>query len=127
MAIIETNKITNNEKIAKSNEKVNSMEPRKGSSCHTKMADHPLKLKTDMVNRLHRIEGQVRGVARMIDEDVYCDDVLHQVLSVEAALAGVKKTLLEAHIKGCVVDQIKNGDEGVIDELMVTLGKIMKK
>jgi len=97
------------------------------SSCHTKMAEHPEKLKMDMVNRLHRIEGQVRGISKMIDEDVYCDNVLHQLLSVEAAMAGVKKTLLEAHIKGCVVDQIKNGDDDVIDELMITLGKIMRK
>ena len=96
------------------------------TNCHTKMAQHPERLKTNMVNRLHRIEGQVRGLSKMVDEDIYCDDVLHQILSVESAIAGVKKTLLEAHIKGCVVDQIRNGDDDVIEELMVTMGKMMK-
>lgn len=95
--------------------------------CHIKMAAHPEKLKTDMVHRLNRLEGQMRGLARMISDDVYCDDVLHQLLSAEAALAGVKRTLLEAHIKGCVVSQIRKGDDNVVDELMITLGKIIKR
>jgi len=96
------------------------------ASCHNKTANHPEKLKTDMMNRLSRIEGQVRGLSRMIDEDVYCDNVLHQILSVESAMAGVKKTLLEAHIKGCVIDQLRKGDENVIEELLTTMSKMMK-
>ncbi|MES0489255.1 MAG: metal-sensitive transcriptional regulator [Leptospirales bacterium] len=95
-------------------------------SGHNHSAKHPEKLKIDMKNRLSRIEGQVRGLSRMIDENVYCDSVLHQILSVESAMAGVKKTLLEAHIKGCVIDQIRNGDDEVVNELMVTMGKMMK-
>jgi DNA-binding FrmR family transcriptional regulator len=91
-----------------------------------KIAHHPVKLKDDMVRRLHRIEGQVRGISKMIYDDVYCDEVIHQILSVEAALSGVKKTLLEAHIKGCVLNQIRQGDNDVVDELMVTVGKLMK-
>ena len=79
-----------------------------------------------MVNRLKRIEGQVRGIAGMIEEDVYCDDVLHQILSIESAIAGVKKTLLEAHVKGCVLQQIRQGEEGAVEELMVTMSKMMK-
>ncbi len=62
----------------------------------------------------------------MIDENHYCDDILHQILSVESALSGVKKSLLKAHIKGCVADQLKNGSDEVIEELMVTMTKMMK-
>lgn len=94
--------------------------------CNNKTSNHPEKLKADMINRLSRIEGQVRGLSRMIDENVYCDNVLHQILSVESALTGVKKTLLEAHMKGCVLDQIRKGDDDVIEELMVTMSKMMK-
>lgn len=94
--------------------------------CRTKTAAHPGKLKEELGNRLRRIEGQIRGIARMIEEDVYCDDVLHQILSVESALAGVKTSLLEAHLKGCVVDQIQNGESDVIEELLVTMRKMMK-
>ncbi|HAR63506.1 MAG: CsoR family transcriptional regulator [Candidatus Margulisiibacteriota bacterium] len=89
-------------------------------------APHCEKLKKDLVTRLNRIEGQVRGISKMVSENVYCDDVLHQIASVEAALTGVTKLLLEAHIRGCVVEQLANGDTGVIDELLVTIGKMIK-
>ena len=92
----------------------------------TRKAHHPYATKQAMVSRMKRIEGQIRGIARMIDEDVYCDDILHQFMSVEAAIHGVKKTLLEAHVKSCVVDQIQDGDLGVVDELMTTIGKMTK-
>ncbi|MCF6335508.1 MAG: metal-sensing transcriptional repressor [Spirochaetales bacterium] len=62
----------------------------------------------------------------MIDEDLYCDDILNQFLSVEAAINGVRKTLLEAHIKSCVVHQIKEGNLAVVDELITTIGKMTK-
>jgi DNA-binding FrmR family transcriptional regulator len=62
----------------------------------------------------------------MIDEDVYCDDILHQFLSVESAINGVKKTLLEAHMKSCVVEQIQAGELQVVDELLTTIGKMTK-
>jgi len=77
-------------------------------------------------SRLNRIEGQVRGINKMVMADVYCDDVLHQILSVEAALTGIKKMLLEAHMKSCIIEQIKNDDTTVIDELMTTIGKMIK-
>ena len=92
----------------------------------TRKAHHPYATKQAMVSRMKRIEGQIRGIARMIDEDVYCDDILHQFMSVEAAIHGVKKTLLEAHVKSCVVDQIQDGDLSVVDELMTTIGKMTK-
>ncbi|AHC16113.1 Repressor CsoR of the copZA operon [Salinispira pacifica] len=79
-----------------------------------------------MLNRMKRIEGQIRGISRMIQEDVYCDDILHQFMSVESAIQGVKKTLLEAHVKSCVVEQIQNGELEVVDELMTTIRKMTK-
>lgn len=89
-------------------------------------AHHPYATKKNMVQRLKRIEGQVRGLARMIDEDVYCDDILHQFASVQAAIDGVKKTLLDAHVRSCVVEQIADGRLEVVDELMATIGKMSR-
>lgn len=89
-------------------------------------AHHPYETKSDMILRLKKIEGQIRGISRMIDEDVYCDDILNQFLSIEAAINGVRKTLLEAHIKSCVVDQIQEGSLKVVDELITTIGKMTK-
>ncbi len=76
--------------------------------------------------RLKKIEGQIRGIAGMIERDEYCDDVLNQISSVEAALNGVRKMLLEAHIKSCVVEQIQDGKITVVDELMKTIGKMVR-
>ena len=96
------------------------------NTCHGKKAHHTDKIKEQLSNRLNRIEGQVRGINKMVQDDVYCDDVLHQILSVEAALTGVKKMLLEAHMKSCIIEQIEKGDSAVIDELMTTIGKMIK-
>jgi DNA-binding FrmR family transcriptional regulator len=89
-------------------------------------AHHPEQTKVSLVNRLRRIEGQIRGIARMVESDVYCDDILNQITSVEAALSGVRKGLLEAHIRSCVVDQIEEGRYQVIDELMRTIGRMSR-
>ena len=89
-------------------------------------AHHPYKTKENMINRMKKIEGQIRGISKMIDGDIYCDDILHQFMSVESAIHGVKKTLLEAHMKSCVVDQIQAGELEVVDELLVTISKMTK-
>ncbi len=89
-------------------------------------AHHPYEKKENMISRLKKIEGQIRGIARMIEEDVYCDDIFNQFLSVEAAINGVRKTLLEAHIKGCVVSQIRGGRLEVVDELITIIGKMTR-
>ncbi|WP_028974045.1 metal-sensitive transcriptional regulator [Spirochaeta cellobiosiphila] len=89
-------------------------------------AHHPYETKEKMVNRLNRIEGQIRGIAKMINEDVYCDDILHQFMSVESAINGVKNSLLEAHLKSCVVHQIQEGQLEVVDELLNTISKMTK-
>ena len=80
----------------------------------------------DLINRLSRIEGQVRGIKRMVEEDYYCPDILVQVSAVNAALNSFNKVLLANHIRTCVADDIKEGKEETIDELVLTLQKLMK-
>lgn len=89
-------------------------------------AHHSDKVKKDLSVRLNRIEGQIRGIGKLVSDDVYCDDVLNQIASVESALKGVRKILLENHIKSCIVDQIREGKSDVIDELMETINKMIK-
>ncbi len=89
-------------------------------------AEHTDSLKDSLVKRLNRIEGQIRGIKKMVEEDVYCDEILHQIMSAKASLDGVSKELLKAHINSCVVRQIKEGKEEVVDELMVTIKKMIK-
>ena len=98
----------------------------KHAECHAGKAHPSDETKQKMTSRLNRIEGQVRGINKMIGYDVYCDDILHQILSVEAALTGVKRMLLEAHMKSCIIDRVERGDKAVIDELMTTIGKMIK-
>ncbi len=93
---------------------------------HIKKAHHSYETKKRMVTRMNRIEGQIRGIKKMIENDVYCDDILHQFKSVESAINGVKIQLLEAHMKSCVVHQIQDGEIEVIDELLQTIKKMTK-
>ena len=78
------------------------------------------------MNRLNRIEGQVRGIKRMVEEDVYCPDILVQVSAVNSALNSFSKVLLDNHMNTCVVENIQKGNMEVIEELTATLKKIMK-
>ena len=80
----------------------------------------------DLINRLSRIEGQVRGLKRMLEDEAYCPDVLIQVSAVNAALNSFNKVLLANHIRSCVVTDIKDGREDAIDELVTVLQKLMK-
>ena len=82
--------------------------------------------KKSLISRLNRVEGQVRGVKRLIEEDTYCDDVLTQIAAIQSALNSVGKLLLEGHMKSCVVERIQEGDQEVIDELLVTVKRLMK-
>ena len=79
-----------------------------------------------LINRLNRIEGQVRGIKSMIEESAYCTDILMQSAAVNAAVNAFNKELLASHIKGCVADGIRSGDDSVIDELTATLQRLMK-
>lgn len=104
-----------------------------GLSGHTEVvtscrkSHHPERVKKDLTTRLNRIEGQIRGIKGMIDKDVYCDDVITQLSATQSALNSVAKILLEGHLKGCVVDRLSEGDEEVLNELVVTIQKLMKK
>lgn len=80
----------------------------------------------DLIHRLNRIEGQVRGVKGMVENESYCVDILTQVTAIQSALNAFNRVLLSNHIKSCVVEDIKSGKEDVIDELLVTLQKLMK-
>ncbi|MCQ2593275.1 MAG: metal-sensing transcriptional repressor [Treponema sp.] len=78
------------------------------------------------MNRLKRIEGQVRGIENMLENDAYCTDILIQVSAVNSALNSFNKVLLANHMKTCVADNIRNGNDEIIDELMNTLQKMMR-
>jgi DNA-binding FrmR family transcriptional regulator len=78
-------------------------------------------------NRLRRIEGQVRGLQRMVDEDAYCVDVLTQVAAVQTALEQVAVQVLDGHVRGCVADAVRGGDEEErLDELMAAVRRFAK-
>ncbi|MGG1658001.1 metal-sensitive transcriptional regulator [Brevibacillus sp. NRS-1366] len=87
---------------------------------------HSDKIKNGLISRLNRIEGQVRGIKGMIEKDAYCDDVLNQISSIQSALNGVGKLLLEHHMKSCVIERIQEGDTEVLTELITTMNKLMK-
>jgi DNA-binding FrmR family transcriptional regulator len=97
-------------------------------NCHEEQAKahHSPKLKKNLISRLNRIEGQVRGVKIMIEEDVYCDNVLNLISSIQSALSSTANLLVEHHIKSCVVERLQNQELEVIDELMSTLKKLNK-
>lgn len=98
---------------------------------HTKECCHRTKERSekeykDLINRLNRVEGQIRGIKRMVEEDAYCTDILIQVSAVNSALNSFNKVLLANHIRTCVADDIRAGHEDTIDELVATLQKLMK-
>lgn len=100
------------------------MEQKETTCCKHK--DRTEKEMKDLINRLSRIEGQIRGIKGMVEKDAYCTDVLVQVSAVTAALNSFNKVLLANHIKTCVMDDIKAGKEETVDELVETLQKLMK-
>jgi DNA-binding FrmR family transcriptional regulator len=91
-----------------------------------RQSHHSDKTKANLVTRLNRIEGQIRGVKGLIEKDTYCDDVLNQIAAIQAALNSVGKLLLEGHMKSCVIERIQAGELEVIDELLITVNKLMK-
>lgn len=80
----------------------------------------------DLIKRLNRVEGQIRGIRGMVEKEAYCTDILTQVLAAKAALDSFSKVLLENHIKTCVISEIKEGKEETIEELLAILQKMMK-
>ncbi len=80
----------------------------------------------DLLNRLSRIEGQIRGIKNMVENDAYCVDILTQVSAANAALNSFSKVILTEHIKSCVVEDIKEGKEETVEELTVMIQKLLK-
>lgn len=80
----------------------------------------------DLMNRLKRIEGQVRGVENMLENDAYCPDIMIQISAINCALNSFNKALLAEHMRSCVVNDIREGREDTVDELVETLRKVMK-
>ena len=79
-----------------------------------------------LINRLSRIEGQIRGIKGMVEKDAYCTDIITQVAAATSALNSFNKELLSTHIKTCVADDIKAGNMETVDDLLATLQKLMK-
>ncbi len=79
-----------------------------------------------LCNRLSRIEGQIRGIRRMLDESAYCPDILTQAAAANAALNAFSRELLSQHIRSCVVNDLQEGNPDTVDELLDTLQKLMK-
>jgi len=94
--------------------------------CETRKAiGRPAKLTKDLASRMNRIEGQIDGIKIMIEKNAYCDDVLIQIAAVKSALSSVAKILLESHMRTCVAERLKNGDEEVVGELVKTVGRLL--
>ena len=98
-----------------------------GSCCHCERHKHRSEEEVAALQRrLSRIEGQVRGIRGMVERDAYCTDILTQISAVQSALSAVSRELLASHIRTCVVEDIRDGKDEVIDELVATLQKLMK-
>lgn len=82
--------------------------------------------KKNLLSRCNRVEGQIRGIKGMIEKDIYCDDILNQIAAARSALDGLSRVLLENHLKSCVVSRVQTGDLEVVDELLVTIQRMLK-
>ncbi|WP_438286889.1 metal-sensitive transcriptional regulator [Paenibacillus hubeiensis] len=111
-----------------------SLPETQANACHTPGPDgkpvrkshHSQEMKSNLISRLNRVEGQIRGIKGLIEKDTYCDDVLTQIAAAQSALSSVGKLLLEGHMKSCIVERIQAGEHEVVDELLVTVRKLMK-
>lgn len=92
----------------------------------SRKSHHSEQTKRDICSRLNRIEGQVRAVKNMVEKDVYCDDVLNQIASIQAALNSTGKLLLDKHLRSCVRERIASGEDEIFDELLKTINKLIK-
>ncbi|MDM5222355.1 metal-sensitive transcriptional regulator [Peribacillus sp. NJ11] len=97
------------------------------SSESKRKSHHSDNVKSNLVTRLNRVEGQIRGIKGLIEKDTYCDDVITQIAATQSALNSVARILLEGHLKSCVLERIQEGDTEVLDEVLVTFQKLMKK
>ena len=94
--------------------------------CYHKTTERSDEEYKSLIHRLNRIEGQIRGIKGMVEKDVYCTDILVQVAAVNAALNSFSRELLSNHIRTCVAEDIRQGNDETIDELVALLPKLMK-
>ncbi|MCC5908960.1 MAG: metal-sensitive transcriptional regulator [Clostridiaceae bacterium] len=87
--------------------------------------DQSAKSQKALLSRLNRVEGQIRGIKKMIEKGTYCDDVINQLEASRSALSSIELILLETHFKSCVVEQLKRGEEEVVDEILKTIKKLI--
>ena len=100
--------------------------PSASACCCTRHTDRSEADRKKLINRLKRIEGQIRGIIGMLENDAYCNDILIQSAAVNAAVNSFNKELLANHIRTCVAEDIREGKDETIDELVTTLQKLMK-
>jgi len=91
----------------------------------SQLTERSEQVKESLISRLSRIEGQVRGVKKMIENGAYCDDVLTQISSVRAGMSSVALLLLDSHMRNCVTDRLKNDDDEIIEEFVKTVGRLL--
>ena len=94
--------------------------------CHCRTKHRDDKEERDLLNRLSRIEGQIRGIRGMVEKDVYCADILVQVAAANSALNAFSRELLSQHVRTCVADDLRAGSDEKLDELLKLLPKLMK-
>ena len=102
------------------------MESKKCCCCSQRKKERTPEEYTKLIHRLNRIEGQIRGIRGMVENNAYCPDILMQSAAVTAAMNAFNKELLASHIRTCVAQDIRDGKDEVIDELVSTLQKLMK-
>ena len=93
---------------------------------HSKHTHRENDNQTKLINRLNRLEGQIRGIKSMVEEDVYCDDILVQVAAVKSALDAFSSSLFEEHLKTCIVRDIKADDPNIIEEVLTTIKRLTR-
>lgn len=118
-----SDKVTNEENLDL--EMITNSEDKECCHCSNKKKVRDDKEYKDLINRLSRIEGQIRGIKKMIEQDAYCIDVLNQVSAASSALTSFSKVLLSNHIKSCVVNDLREGKDESVDELIKTIQKFM--
>ena len=96
------------------------------NSCCNRTKHRSEREQKDLISRLNRIEGQVRGVKGMVEEERYCVDILNQVSAIQSALNSFNKELLSTHIRTCVMEDLRLGKEDTIEELCDTMKKMMR-
>ena len=94
--------------------------------CCMRTKERPEEEIRDLIHRLNRVEGQIRGIRGMIEKDAYCVDILNQVSAANSALNSFTRVLLENHIRSCVTEDIRDGKDDKLEELLATLQKLMK-